>query len=734
MTNGKANGNHGGGGGGVKNSFASCYMELCRQQRVRPLPMICVTLPHSLDFSTDRNDKRTQQVSASQDPGLGLDRVQGPSGGQGAPHRHALRRRVAHAQHGPVRAQLHGPHEPRARGHQHTRGLSGRAVRRPRQHQVPEDAVARALPHRRRGLRAALSLPRRGAQSAHPQHSALRADLGLGAPPRLGSVQAEAGPVSRRLDAVAQVPRAQARQHARTEAADSQRQHEARQRGGDRHDRGHPRQSVVQSAGSAAVRPERVAEPRRLRPARAQPLPRRRRLPTECRLARGDPERDRATSRAQRGPGRRQRGQRVQMAAAAPAEERRATDQSEQAGPVGGQSANDEGGGPWGRCRGLGEQAQPDEAAQRHAEAGQAAATADRLQKAAAGTGAQMLSRLRTRPAVPMLERRPRQPVRPLDRQLMPVKVSAPMDCWTECFDCIALFFFLCSPAEPTKMSLHLDLQSQIQTVSPQSARDNDRSNNNMQLVPLKSCSIAVQTCSSSEEDESTTTTTTSSSPRLTSSTKSPSQDSQRIQEVIRRLLETEEQRDQLQEDSRRDRLALAEERARREFAESKLRAAKCSVAELEEELRQRELQSRGYLLISQKSMEEICASFTKLLDMLGDATTAASAKSSENSIARLDQVALPGSVELEDEDVASLQDVRGHQATLRLHHTQDQVGESQARLLHTRRQLRRLRRRPGRRQRGPDRQIRPFRGQHQHRRCHRAAERAAATNRAADR
>ncbi|XP_017875297.1 uncharacterized protein LOC108622129 [Ceratina calcarata] len=35
-------------------NFASCYMELCKQQRLRPLPVICVTLPHSLDFTTDR--------------------------------------------------------------------------------------------------------------------------------------------------------------------------------------------------------------------------------------------------------------------------------------------------------------------------------------------------------------------------------------------------------------------------------------------------------------------------------------------------------------------------------------------------------------------------------------------------------------------------------------------------------------------------------------------------------
>jgi hypothetical protein len=35
-------------------NFANCYMELCKQQRLRPLPVICVTLPYTLDFTTDR--------------------------------------------------------------------------------------------------------------------------------------------------------------------------------------------------------------------------------------------------------------------------------------------------------------------------------------------------------------------------------------------------------------------------------------------------------------------------------------------------------------------------------------------------------------------------------------------------------------------------------------------------------------------------------------------------------
>lgn len=35
-------------------NFSSCYIELCKQQRSRPLPIICLTLPYTLDFTTDR--------------------------------------------------------------------------------------------------------------------------------------------------------------------------------------------------------------------------------------------------------------------------------------------------------------------------------------------------------------------------------------------------------------------------------------------------------------------------------------------------------------------------------------------------------------------------------------------------------------------------------------------------------------------------------------------------------
>lgn len=37
-----------------EHSFSTCYVDFCRKNRTRPLPIICVTLPNSLDFITDR--------------------------------------------------------------------------------------------------------------------------------------------------------------------------------------------------------------------------------------------------------------------------------------------------------------------------------------------------------------------------------------------------------------------------------------------------------------------------------------------------------------------------------------------------------------------------------------------------------------------------------------------------------------------------------------------------------
>lgn len=53
-------------------SFSICYMELCRQQRIKPLPLICVSLPYRLEFTADRvkMDEWTPILSS-----LALDKV-----------------------------------------------------------------------------------------------------------------------------------------------------------------------------------------------------------------------------------------------------------------------------------------------------------------------------------------------------------------------------------------------------------------------------------------------------------------------------------------------------------------------------------------------------------------------------------------------------------------------------------------------------------------------------------
>ncbi|KAL7302940.1 hypothetical protein TKK_0004167 [Trichogramma kaykai] len=662
MTNGKGNGNHvGGDGGGVKNSFASCYMELCRQQRVRPLPMICVTLPHALDFSTDRVKMddwtpilnslsldctlRTISVHSKYQHRKILDSASTESKARAVGKAPLIVTRyvvewLMHSTAQCVRnsqvltsLELEGISIPAdclavlCVGLASTKSLRTLSLERCHIGDAGCELLCRCLAevHSLRTLNLA-HCELTSASGPHLASALCKQKLALYHDAWMQSLRyrepkLDSMPGLRRLTLNGNTKLGNEAVTAMIEAIRDSLWFKALD---------------LQQCGLSESLSHDIFE--LLEHNRCLVV-------VDCRLNPGWHE-ETLNEIARRV------GRNEAQAGAKGANEFRwlPLPQQKNAGPqinpskrvlsAGNLRMTRDAGGPGGAAAAAaaaaaGSASKPNLTRPRSAMLRQAKRPPPPIvyRKPLLAPVPQMLSRLRTRPAVPMLDRRPRQPVRPLDRQLVPVK-----------------------SAEPTKMSLHLDLQSQIQTVSSQSARDNDQNSNNMQLVPLKSCSIAVQTCSSSEEDESTT-----SSPRLASSSKSPSQGSQRIQEVIRRLLETEEQRDQLQEDSRRDRLALAEERARREFAESKLRAAKCSVAELEEELRQRELQSRGYLLISQKSMEEICASFTKLLDMLGDATTAAataSAKSSENSIARLDQIALPG-VELEDEDVASLQDVR---------------------------------------------------------------------------
>ncbi|XP_014207934.1 centrosomal protein of 78 kDa [Copidosoma floridanum] len=204
----------------------------------------------------------------------------------------------------------------------------------------------------------------------------------------------------------------------------------------------------------------------------------------------------------------------------------------------------------------------------------------------------QVFKRMRTKstlPVIPVLDskRISRQPMKPPPRSIAPLL-----------------------PQQTPKMSLHLDLQSQLNTLA-----DPTQNNNASSSLPAIDVSAA-------PDDRA----------QHTSTGDEPSAEAQRLQQVVHELLECQEERDKLLEDKRRLELSLTEERARREFAESKLRAARSNLSELEEAQRRRERDSRSYLSISQKSMEELCLSFGRLLEMLEESSLRRSADNSVDS------------------------------------------------------------------------------------------------------
>lgn len=107
-------------------------------------------------------------------------------------------------------------------------------------------------------------------------------------------------------------------------------------------------------------------------------------------------------------------------------------------------------------------------------------------------------------------------------------------------------------------------------------------------------------------------------------------QQQERIREILNELSICKDEREKLLDEKRKLELSLAEERARREFAETKLETARTKITEHEETLRQRQSSNdQGYLLVSPKSMEDICRSFASLLKILEETSLK---KSNENN------------------------------------------------------------------------------------------------------
>ena len=111
------------------------------------------------------------------------------------------------------------------------------------------------------------------------------------------------------------------------------------------------------------------------------------------------------------------------------------------------------------------------------------------------------------------------------------------------------------------------------------------------------------------------------------------------LDDILRQLAEARAEHERLLEETKRNDLLLAEEKVRREMAEAKLRSLKNDLSELENALKEKERETRGFLLVSQNSLDEICSSFDNLLEMLDSVTRNPSvgSESEEDSIIKAD-------------------------------------------------------------------------------------------------
>lgn len=94
-----------------------------------------------------------------------------------------------------------------------------------------------------------------------------------------------------------------------------------------------------------------------------------------------------------------------------------------------------------------------------------------------------------------------------------------------------------------------------------------------------------------------------------------------KVEEVVRQLTEARARYEQLVEETRRNDSLLVEEKSRREMAEAKLRSMNENLADLEAALKAKEEETRGFVLISQQALDDICTTFDRLLEMLDSVT-----------------------------------------------------------------------------------------------------------------
>lgn len=156
------------------------------------------------------------------------------------------------------------------------------------------------------------------------------------------------------------------------------------------------------------------------------------------------------------------------------------------------------------------------------------------------------------------------------------------------------------------KVSLHLNLRSRIQSAVNRA----DRGVENRKTTPEQK-----EDAPCSEE----TSLRTSDSIKVDVGTQSVDRqdNSDEIQSILRKLAEAQAEHDRLLKEVKRVDLLLVKERACREAAEANLRSAQTDIAVLENVLKKKEIETSDCLLISQQSLDEICLSFDRLLDLL---------------------------------------------------------------------------------------------------------------------
>ncbi|KAK2584595.1 hypothetical protein KPH14_006953 [Odynerus spinipes] len=161
------------------------------------------------------------------------------------------------------------------------------------------------------------------------------------------------------------------------------------------------------------------------------------------------------------------------------------------------------------------------------------------------------------------------------------------------------------APTEPAKKpSLHLDLQSRIKPImEPTSSRDENQ--------PSVRSSSKIDLQSKNEEKK-------------------------KVVEITKELMHARTNHDRLLEESKRQDMLLAREKARREIAENKLRTLSSDLVDLENVLREKERETDGFLLVSQRSLNDICTSFDRLVELLESLTrnSELGRKSLEDSLA----------------------------------------------------------------------------------------------------